>query len=149
MKKVMFITLLALISTNAIAQKNEEKEDQKVNAPTVVIKAFQKDYPKVTKVNWVTEGNDFEAEFKLNGKETSANYDKTGKRVETELEIKKEQLPANALCYIKKYFSTYKVLEAFKVTDAKNAVSYEVEISKIGKSLDLIFDAKGNFLKKD
>ena len=144
MKNVILIGLLAFLSTNIQAQKIEKK----VNAPALVVKAFQKDFPKVTKVNWTAEGADFEAEFKLNGVEASANYDKTGKRTETELEIKKEQIPAKALNYIKKNFSKYKISEAARITDANKMVSYEVEMTKAGKSFDLIFDADGNFLKK-
>jgi len=149
MKNVILIGLLALLSTNAIAQKNEKKEEKKVNAPALVVKAFQKDFPKVTKVNWSAEGTAFEAEFKLNGVEASANYDKAGKRTETELEIKKEQIPAKALSYIKKNFSTYKISEAARITDANKLVSYEAEMTKAGKSFDLIFDTNGNFLKKE
>jgi len=145
MKNVFIIGLLALLSTNVLAQKIEKKG----NAPALVIKAFQKDYPKVTNVNWTAEGAEFEAEFKLNGVEASANYDKTGKRTETELEIKKEQLPAKALSYIKKNFSSYKISEPARITDANKIVKYEAEMTKAGKSFDLIFDAKGHFLKKD
>jgi hypothetical protein len=58
----------------------------------------------------------FEAEFKLNGKE-SADYDKAGHKLAIEIEIKESELPAKDL-----YFNTYpykKIKETAKITDDK------------------------------
>ncbi len=39
------------------------------------------------------------------------------------------------------------VTEAAKITDDKNVVTYEAEISKDSKKMDLIFDAAGKYLR--
>jgi hypothetical protein len=55
--------------------------------------------------------------LKLNGKEASANYDKAGHKLATEIEIKESELPAKALTS-----TTYpykKIKETAKITDDK------------------------------
>jgi len=147
MKNTLLVALLTAFSLNAVAQKAENVK--KVAIPKVVEQAFKKDFPTVKKVSWSVEVKDFEAEFNLDGIATSANYDKKGTLLELEKSIKTEQLPTAALNFIKKNYSTYKISEAAKITKENEVVTFEAEITKSGKSFDLIFDAKGHFLKKD
>jgi len=147
MKNLILVALLTALSLNAVAQKAENVK--KVTVPQVVEQAFKKDFPTVKKVTWSAEVKDFEAEFNLDGIATSANYDKNGKLVELEKGIKTEQLPVAALNFIMKNYSTYKISEAAKITKDTKVVTYEAEITKSGKSFDLIFDANGHFLKKE
>jgi hypothetical protein len=151
MNKLIVVLMICSLSISAIAQKTEkeEKNEKQPEVPASVEKAFAKDYPNVKDVNWDAEGKDFEAEFKLNGVDCSANYDKTGHRTEVETTIKSTELPKAALDYIGKNFGAYKLIEAAKITDDKNVVSYEAEVGLNGKSTDLVFDINGKFLKKE
>jgi hypothetical protein len=151
MNKLVVVLLYSLLSITAIAQKTEKKDEKEKQpeVPASVAQAFAKDYPDVKVVTWGAEGKDFEADFQLNSVECSANYDKTGHRTEFEATIKSTELPKSALDYINKNYSAYKLIEAAKITDDKNAVSYEAEVSLNGKSMDLVFDANGKFLKKE
>ncbi len=141
--------LVGLFGLSVMAQKTEKEEKGNTKVPAAVKAAFQKDYPSVKKVSWGPEKNDFEAEFKLNGVETSANYDKTGKRLEVETTLKTKDLPKAVLDYVAKNFPKHKITEAAKTIDSKNKVTYEAEITLKGKSSDLIFDANGNLLVKN
>ena len=151
MNKLISILMISSLSLSAIAQKTEkeEKNEKQPEIPASVENAFAKDYPIVKDVSWDAEGKDFEAEFKLNGVDCSANYDKTGKRLEVETTIKSTELPKAALDYISKNYGAYKLIEAAKITDNKNVTSYEAEVGLNGKSTDLVFDANGKFLKKE
>ena len=142
--------LLGAFTLSAMAQKTgkNEKSEGKVVVPAAVKVAFQKDFPSVKKVSWGPEKADFEAEFKLNGVETSANYDKTGKRLEVETSMKTNELPKAVLDYVAKNFPKYKITEAAKTIDSKNVVTYEAEVTLKGKSSDLIFDVNGKLLTK-
>ncbi len=140
--------LLIMTSINLMAQEGREKKndkDKKVLAPKMVTDAFKKEFPDVPKVSWSKEDeNEFEAEFKLNGKETSATYDYSGHRKELETEIEANELPTGILGFISKNHPDHKITEMAKIVNDKNEVMYEVEVSKGGKSKDVLFDEKGN-----
>lgn len=143
MKKV-FIAMAIAFSMTMFAQ-TEEKE-KNVTVPAVVKTAFAKDFSG-KKVKWGMEDGNFEAEFKINGSDASAVYDKKGNKKEVEMTIKTAELPTNVLEYIKTNYPKSKITEAAKITDNKNAVTYEAEIGKDRKSFDVMFDANGKFIK--
>jgi hypothetical protein len=64
--------------------------------PPAVLHSFMEQFPLGTeKVRWRRERRDeWEAEFKLTGVETSANFSETGQWLETETEITRAELPA-------------------------------------------------------
>lgn len=138
MKKTVLSTL-AIVSI-ALSQAQEKK------VPNVVLKAFEKEHPKV-KANWDIEPNGFEAEFKIDGIAISENYSTDGIKHETEVEIIEKELPANALAYVLKNYPRNKIKEAAKITDAKQTITYEIELKIDTKNRDLLFDAQGNFIK--
>ncbi len=151
MKRVMLAMLIGLFCTATFAQSketdNEKKEKQPV-VPAEVTQAFAKEFPG-KKATWDSEDGGFEAEFKLNGIDASATYNKAGHRESLEIAIKTEELPATAMEYVKKNYPLHKITEAAKITTDKNVVTYEIEVGKNGKSLDVIFDANGKFIKQE
>lgn len=78
MKKIMLFILSGLMGITAMAQntEKEEKDEKQVDVPVIVKDAFAKDFPAVKNVTWGAEDKDFEAEFKVNGVDWSANYNK-------------------------------------------------------------------------
>lgn len=148
MKKILMIVLIGLFGLSVMAQKAEKGTKGNVKVPVAVKAAFQKDYPSVKKVSWGPEKSDFEAEFKLNGVETSANYDKTGKRLEVETALKTQDLPKTILDYVAKNFPKHKIIKAAKTIDSRNKVTYEAEVTLKGMVHELKFDANGKLLTK-
>ena len=148
----MLTMLIGAFTIATIAQTKEEKEEneesKKAVVPAVVKNTFAKEYPAIKKCNWDAEGKDFEAEFKLESVETSVVYDAEGHKKEVEIEIATSELPEITTAYIKKNYSASKISEASKITDARNNIYYEAEITTNQKSKDLIFDASGNFVKE-
>ena len=143
MKKTLSIIAIAFTAT-LFAQT--ETKSKKNDVPAVVKEAFAKEFP-AKKAKWGAEDGGYEAEFKINGSDASAVYDKKGHRKALEITIKNSELPSNALEYLKKNYPTNKITEVAKITDDKDVVTYEVEIGKNGKSYDVLLDANGKFIK--
>lgn len=133
-----------LITTVAFAQKIQEKD-----VPAAVVSAFKTKFPTTAKTNWEKENtSEFEAEFKLNGEEVSANFDNTGKWLENETEIKVSALPAAVQNTLSKDFAGFKIEEAAKIESAKQGNVFEAEIEKGEESYDVLFTADGKVLSK-
>ncbi|MFT3980097.1 MAG: PepSY-like domain-containing protein [Ferruginibacter sp.] len=139
MKQFIFLFATGLCAMGAQAQK---LSPSKVPAP--VKATMQQQYPAVQKINWEKENGHYEAGFVAQAKHCSVLLDATGAVLETEVEITKEALPATAKAYLLKYYPGIPVKEAATITDAKGIVTYEAEV----KGADLIFDNKGQFIKK-
>ena len=54
-------------------------------------------------------------------------------------------LPAGAAAYVGTHYSGARISEAARVRDARGQTTYEAEV----KGKDLVFDAAGNFIKRD
>lgn len=125
---------------------------QKISAdkvPATVTSAFKAKFPTATKTSWEMEKtNEYEAGFKLNGSEMSANFDNSGKWLETETEIKVSALPASVQSALSKDFAGFKINEASKIESAKNGNCFEAEIEKGEETFDVLFSADGNMLSK-
>ncbi|MDP4210024.1 MAG: PepSY-like domain-containing protein [Bacteroidota bacterium] len=145
MKKTLMLLICVAFMTSGIvlAQKKE-------TVPVSTKSTFATKFPKAQKVKWsVEKPGEFEAEFQLNGVESSALFDSKGTLLVTETEIKESQLPQTVKAAITKNFAGYKLDEIEKATDAKGAVSYEMEAAKGKEKLEISFDATGKLLKKE
>jgi hypothetical protein len=138
MKKTIIVLTIACSAMSIQAQKINAA---KVPAP--VKAAFAKQYPGRS-VKWEMEDGKYEAGFINNGASTSILYDARGTATETEVDIKANALPAAVIQYVKTHYAGKSIKEGAKITKADGTVNYEAEVS--GK--DLIFDAKGTFLKE-
>jgi hypothetical protein len=140
LKQVLTTLVLCLFIVPVIfAQKIQESK-----IPEAVKTAFSKEYPAVTRLKWEKEDGHYEANFMMNKAAHSVTLDANGKVVEREVEIPATELPAGVLAYVKEHYPGKKVNEMAKITDAKNEVSYEVEL----KRMDLIFSSTGKFIKE-
>lgn len=135
MKKIIYFTiLLALAGTKSWSQKLSSTK-----VPAAVKTAFSKTHTDVSTVSWSKEDANFEAEFTLNGKQTSEVYTAKGFFVESEIEIKFAELPVA----VKMKLKDHKVTETAKITKANGSVVYEAEV----KGKDIFFDADGSPVK--
>ena len=138
MKKLLVLFALALAVISCDEQTLKDKE-----VPAIVKEAFQRQFPSAKKATWENEDGKFEVSFKQDDKEMSAVFTPAnGALEETEVEIKKEELPAQALAYISQNYKDEKIEEMAKIIKANGEVNFEAEV----KGKDLIFDANGNFL---
>jgi putative PepSY-like beta-lactamase-inhibitor len=123
----------------------------KTEVPRVVKEAFAKKYPDAQKVKWEEEEEgEYEAEFKLMGKEMSANFKADGTWLETEVEIKTKDLPQTVKDAIATQFSGYKIEEAEQLETPDSPLSYEVSLENEKDDVELtaVFSVDGILLKK-
>ena len=137
MKKLASVLVIFLFATLAFAQKEK-------SIPTYVKSTFQKKYPTAKNVKWDKEGENYEASFELRKVNHSILMDAQGNIIETEIGIEATQLPKGVLEYVKKHYPNKQIKEIAKITDAKETITYEVEI----KGIDLIFNTNGLFVKE-
>lgn len=138
MRKALFLLGLATVAVATQAQHLKPE-----NVPAAVKSGFEKHFPNAKELEWEKENANYEAEFKLSGKEYSALLDQTGNLLETEVEISLGELPEQAKAYLKKEYAGKKIEEVAKITDAKNTVTYEVEVG----GTDVIFNSAGQYIK--
>ena len=133
-----------LMSNSACSQKLSANK-----VPALVIKAFKAKFPNADKTKWEMEkANEYEAGFRLNGDEMSANFDNTGTWLETETEIKTSALPSSVQETLRKDFAGFKVNEASKIESVKSGNCFEAEIKKDKKTFDVLFTADGKIISK-
>ncbi|MBK9718629.1 MAG: PepSY-like domain-containing protein [Saprospiraceae bacterium] len=145
MKRIIIVLLTAALMSNVASA-------QKISAdkvPAAVLSTFKAKFPNATKTSWELEiVNEYEAGFKLNSEEVSANFDNTGKWLETETEIKVSALPAAVQAALTKDFAGFKIEEASKIESAKDGKCYEAEIEKGEETFDVLFTPDGKMLSK-
>lgn len=145
MKRLIYSLLFAELMTNgASAQKIAADK-----VPAAVVSALTTKFPSATKTSWEIESTDeYEAGFKLNGELVSANFDNTGKWLETETEIKISDLPSAVLDALAKDFAGFKIEEASKIESSKDGNCYEAEVEKGEETFDVLFTPDGKVLSK-
>ncbi len=141
---LIVIAIFCLYTTAIMGQKI--KVDQ---VPKNVIAEFQKKFPKAEKSEWEMENADYEVNFKINKIEWSAKFDKAGKLLEAEQEIKVSELPQIVKQSIEKEFPGGKIDEAEKATLSDNKIVYEVEVKKSKKIFEVQISVDGKILKKE
>lgn len=122
---------------------------QRPTAPAAAQSAFKNKFPSAQKVKWdQEEEGEWEAEFKMNGKEMSANFKADGTWLETETEIQADDLPQAIRTAINSQFVGYKTEEAAMVETPGSATAYEAELEKGDTTIEATFGADGKLLKQ-
>jgi hypothetical protein len=134
MKKIFFLPgLMVWASLNA-----------QIKVPAVVSAAFTKQFPAANKVKWGKENaKEYEAEFELNGKKISANYDMQGNWKETETEIPVSDLPGAVAKSIQAKYPGAVISGADKTEQPSGKIIYEANIKIKGKKRELEFFPDG------
>lgn len=133
MKKSIFMVAIMAISLVACAK----------NPPRNVEQNFQAKFQNATKVKWdQEEANEWEAEFKMNGDAMSASFDNAGKWLETEKELKKNELPAAVQNAFNVKYAGYKIDEASAI-EKPDFKGYELGIEKGEEALEILVTAEG------
>ena len=148
MKKAIITAALAIFMLNGYlhSEAASTKVSNPVKIPEVVKRSFAKQYPKTAKANWsIEKPGEYEAEFTLDKTAMSVLYDRKGTLLETESEISKSALPKTIQRTLANKYVSYKIGEIV-VNKEKGVTTYEIEVKKIGKTLELKFDKNGKQL---
>ena len=118
-------------------------------APQKVKEAFAKKFPTAKKVKWEKEAdNEWEAEFKMQRIEYSANFLSDGTWQETEHEIKEKEVPKNIMASLNNNFPDYEMEEA-EISETPKGMVYEFDIEKGETEMEVAIDIRGNVVKKE
>ena len=133
MKRLLILAVFALATLQVNAQKMTVDK-----VPSAVKDNFAKQYPTVKGAKWDKENADYEASFKMDGKDISVVFDGKGIEKEVETDIKFSELPMPVQMALK----GKKVKEA-AVIKKGGKTFYEAEVG--GK--DLLFEGDGKRVK--
>lgn len=121
------LTILAMV-LSALFMFSAQSMAQQVNVPTEVKQAFRNKFPNALNVDWGKESPTvFEAEFSMNGKEISANFDEQGRWKETEKPISNSDVPNAVIRSLHNHYQKADLKKAYKVSRPGQTV-YELEV---------------------
>lgn len=141
--KNIFLVALAILCASATgcAQKK---------VSNAVDSAFKTKFSNATNVSWDKENDhEYEAEFKINGVNYSANFSDTGKWLETEQVITYEELPQSVKQNFMASHKDTKVKRVAKIDTSEGETRYEIEVKQLLSSEELFYDANGKELQDD
>jgi len=119
------------------------------NPPENVKKEFSQKFADAKSVIWDSEeANEWEAEFKINGKEMSACFDNTGKWLETEAEASSKDLPSAVTNTLKSEFPGFKAGESSTIENPEMK-GYEIALKNKETEVTVIIGSDGTVLKKE
>jgi hypothetical protein len=136
----ILVALFSMIFFSACSQKNP---------PENVKKEFSQKFADAKSVKWGSEeANEWEAEFKANGKEMSACFDNAGKWLETEAEVIAKDLPSAVTNTLKSEFPGFKIGESstFENPEMKG---FEIALKNKETEMSVIIGSDGTVLKKE
>ena len=139
MKKLILFMLVTFLSASVLYS-------QKLNVPDTVKSTFNTMFPNAADIKWGKENaKEYEADFKLNEVQMSANISVDGIWMETETTIDITALPEAVTDGITRDFPKAKILRAAKIDKADKNIIYETVIKESGhKKKEVEYDEKGN-----
>ncbi len=141
MKKLIFAIAVFAFTFSNVYAKSEKTVPEKVKS------AFNDKFSNPTDVKWDMENKkEWEAEFKLNGKEYSANFDLDGVWLETEYKVTEAQIPATIKSSLMKIYSGCSIQDV-EVSETPKAKVYEIMILNGNKKMEVSFDESGKEIK--
>lgn len=142
MKNLILISMImAVVSLSACGQNKD--------VPAKVKTAFEQKFPTAQKVNWDKENEtEWEAEFKMNGEEYSANFTTDGKWMETEYEIEESDLPQAVKQTLDNEFAGYDI-EEVEISETPDGKVYEFALEEGETELEVAISPNGKVVKKE
>lgn len=141
-KQILFLAVLIFIGFSACGESDKD-------VPAPVKSAFSQKFSGATNVKWGKENDkEWEAEFKLGGKNYSANFDNAGTWIETEYQVSANEIPAAVKISLEKESAGAKI-KVSEVTETKDGKSYEFVVGRGENKTEIVIDTAGNVLSKE
>lgn len=144
MKKMLILFFLTLyFASLSYSQKINENK-----IPDTVKSSFYGKFPSAENVKWGKENKSvYEAEFKLNDTDMSANFSEVGEWLETETEIQVTSLPQSVTDAVNRDYKDAKITGASKIERPDNKIIYEADIKYNHHKKEVLYDEQGNGVK--
>ena len=117
------------------------------NVPMEVMSTLNLYYAEATHVTFEMKKGNYEADFKMDGKDYSALFSPKGEWLQTEYEIKVSELPKAVSQAIKKTYPEYRIDDVDKIEAPKDNNRYKVELEKGESEIEIFLNEKGEILK--
>ncbi len=122
---------------------------QKDNVPTKVKTAFTEKFPEAKKVEWGQESTtEWGAEFKMDGKDYSANFDNEGNWKETEYAINKTDIPVAVKTVLNSQYKAYDIEEA-ELSEKAGSKMFEFHLKHGDTRIEVAISPDGKVVKKE
>ncbi|WP_421871035.1 PepSY-like domain-containing protein [Marinoscillum sp.] len=137
MKNLKYPVLLTIFVTMlSCAQSGDQ-------VPEKVLSAFNAKFPDAKKVEWEMEDEqEWEAEFKMDGRDYSANFSVAGEWMETEYAIESSELPTAVMTALNENYAAFEIEEA-ELAETKEGTSYELELEVGDEEFEVTITAAG------
>jgi len=120
-----------------------------IAVPTGVQQAFDEKYPAIDAPVWASDRDgDWEAGFEKDGVFYRATFGRKGEWKETEHNVTFDQIPKPVRSAFELKYNGQIIREIEMVESAGGGIYYDIELEQGGKNLDVMFDPKGNEIKK-
>lgn len=139
---ILILSAVVLIGFAACGHSGKE-------VPEAVQSTFFQKFPDATNVKWDKENDsEWEAEFKMNGMEYSANFENSGVWTETEYKINLKDIPETVKTSLNNESAGAKIKES-EVCETDDGKVYEFAIRKGANEIELQIDCAGRIIKKE
>jgi len=139
---ILILSVVVLFGFTACDQSGNK-------VPEAVKSAFSQKFPDVTNVKWDRENdNEWEAEFKMNSMDYSANFENSGAWTETEYKINPKDIPEAVKTSLDNE-STGAKIEESEICETKDGKVYEFVIRKGDNEMELQINDAGKIVKKE
>jgi hypothetical protein len=142
-------SLLFLLFFPVALFAGEDIPVKKKAVPQPVLEMFLKKFPYVKKSKWEKEGELYEAEFKLDKRETEVLFDKEGNWKEIATEYKLTEVPQKLmLVWLQSFYIDWITTEIKKIEFPEEPTTYNFTVTKDDMEREIIYDEKGTLLKE-
>jgi hypothetical protein len=143
MKKIIFVLMSISMLIPLSCEQNLTSAPQKVQ------EMFSERFPTGDKIEWHKESEtEWEAEFKMNKIQYSANFLQDGTWQETEHEIEKSDIPSSIKETLNMEFAGYEI-EEVEISETIEGKVYEFYIEKGKVELEIAIASDGKLLRKE
>ncbi|MGL5561723.1 MAG: PepSY-like domain-containing protein, partial [Tannerellaceae bacterium] len=147
-RSILLALACSIFIGNTSCIDNNKKTDNKA-----VQTAFEKQYPKVSDIDWKLKDSFYVVEFKQIGiKEAEAWYDKEGKWLQSEFDIKFNKLPQIVQeAFGKTKYATWKIddIKILERLNMDNLCIIEVENKANNAEMTLFYTDSGLLIKEE
>lgn len=140
---ILLLSIILFLTSISYSQKINENK-----IPDTVKSSFYSKFPSAENVKWGKETKTvYEAEFKLNDVNMSANFSEEGEWLETETEIQVTSLPQVVTDAVNRDYKDAKITGASKIERPDNKIIYEADIKYNHHKKEVLYDEQGNGVK--
>lgn len=129
--KALYILPLLLATLFVLPSCDQDQDLLEFQVPTVVMQEFKEKYPDATYAEWERVGTKYKADFRYDGREAEAWFDKGGNWIRTEFEFR-GTLPEPVQQLIATKYARYEI-DSVEWVETPTGNYYQFELERDGR----------------